>query len=489
MTYISKKKIKKSKRGLTFSFNGKGTKFDIGNHYIIDVRGKQIVILPTEDKQTNIVSKKNVGRSQKALFDIRNKQIVETFSHCDYLEVIIYKEKIRVVGHKDNVIRLKLKTNDQVEMVFDKQSVLKAVGDTTSVCHNFEANGFNISSREKRKVSKVLEDVQIPLRVISLFSGAGLFDFAFKEVEGFDIVFALEKDKDACKTYASNIGPIVNADIRTYQKEQVPRTDIVLGSLPCTPYTLERHNYSKVNPNQHSDYDLIDAYIQWVKDQDAIIFVMENVPGFLEVNHGYNLKLIKHQLSDYELDYGILNDIHMGGYQIRKRAIVIGSKIGRIKLPKPIIHTKSLFKTVRDAIGSINSNMPNQKDYTRSTDKVIERMKYIPAGGNIKDVPKHLRTKAQHSNAYKRLDYDKPCITLTNYRKPIITHPEFNRILSVREAAALSGLPHTYEFFGSLDSMQTQVGNGVPIALGRSIAKAIKNYVLQYNNKLKLLYP
>ncbi|WP_113675767.1 DNA cytosine methyltransferase [Vallitalea guaymasensis] len=494
MKYILKKKIKKSSRGLTFSFDSDGTLFDIGNHYVVDIKNQSIIILPSTDKDSKVVSKKRVGCKDKALFDIRNKRTLTAFEGCDYLEIIVYKEAIKVIGHKDNVINAKDKftSEDQVEVCFDKNYILKAAGDNNVLINGLsfsDASDYqvDISKNDKDIIAHAIESSKIPMKIVSIFSGAGLFDYSFM-TEGFNIVFALEKDKDACETYRHNIGPIVNQDIRKFDTSKVPKADILIGSPPCTAHSRERCNYWRQEPDKHKDYTLIDEYIRFVKNLDVKLFVIENVPGFFTHKSNSILSRIKQKLSEYFLDYGIINDAEMGGFQIRKRAIIIGSKYFKVKLPAPLIKDSRNFKTVGEALADISSCMPNQKDYSHSSPLVKERMKHVPPGGNIKDIPEYLRTKATHSNAYKRLHLSKPCITLTNYRKPITIHPTENRIISVREAAALSGLPNNYRFYGSLNSKQMQVGNGVPIALGKSIAKTIKNSIIRFNQKLAPLY-
>lgn len=79
-------KIKRSKRGLTFSIREK--LFGIGEkyRYIVDKANKEILIIP--DKNGNMtVSRKKSGNAYKPLFDIRSKEVREIVCSCDYLEV------------------------------------------------------------------------------------------------------------------------------------------------------------------------------------------------------------------------------------------------------------------------------------------------------------------------------------------------------------------------------------------------------------------
>jgi DNA (cytosine-5)-methyltransferase 1 len=152
------------------------------------------------------------------------------------------------------------------------------------------------------------------------------------------------------------------------------------------------------------------------------------------------------------------------------RALFIGSRIGKIEFPEPIYNDL----TVRDAFKNLNWNTPNQLDYSKSNNQSIERMSYVKPGHNWKDIPEPLRGKWTHSSMYRRLEWDKPSVTITNFRKTMLLHPEENRIISVREAARLQGFPDDYIFYGSLASKQQMVADAVPVTMVKIIAESIK---------------
>ena len=61
-------------------------------------------------------------------------------------------------------------------------------------------------------------------------------------------------------------------------------------------------------------------------------------------------------------------------------------------------------------------------------------------------------------------------------------HPEQNRALSLREAALLQTFPKYYKFIKPrtdffYKDIERQIGNAVPVRLGRIIAKSIKSNI------------
>jgi DNA (cytosine-5)-methyltransferase 1 len=117
---------------------------------------------------------------------------------------------------------------------------------------------------------------------------------------------------------------------------------------------------------------------------------------------------------------------------------------------------------------------------TASNPTILQRYRYIPNGGNWKDIPKNLMKNYAdrercHTGIYKRLRPNEPSIVIGNFRKNMLIHPSQNRGLSVREAARLQSFPDHFEFTGSIGFQQQQVGNAVPPLL----AKAVFNSILE----------
>jgi len=124
---------------------------------------------------------------------------------------------------------------------------------------------------------------------------------------------------------------------------------------------------------------------------------------------------------------------------------------------------------------------------SKQADYVIERYSHVPEGGNWKNI-RHMMNnysdiERTHSNIYRRLKWGEPSITISNYRKSMLIHPEQNRGLSLREATRLQSLPDWFTFCNSTNDSkdegighkQQQLANAVSFLLTLTIAK----YILQ----------
>jgi DNA (cytosine-5)-methyltransferase 1 len=148
-------------------------------------------------------------------------------------------------------------------------------------------------------------------------------------------------------------------------------------------------------------------------------------------------------------------------YGERKRAIVIGSRVGKASLPAPthvdpkrvtlLNATLPRWRTVREAIGHLAIDPDGRSWHVgrNPTAKSLARYAAIPPGGNRWDIPEALmpecwkRKTSGGTDLFGRLWWDRPSVTIrTEFYKPEkgrYLHPVANRPITHLEAQHLFG--------------------------------------------------
>lgn len=76
------------------------------------------------------------------------------------------------------------------------------------------------------------------------------------------------------------------------------------------------------------------------------------------------------------------------------------------------------------------------------------------------------------SKPFSRLWWDETVPTVVTRAEPhnqTITHPEQNRVLTIRENARLQGFPDYYQLRGPIKERYIQVGNAVAVPVARAL--------------------
>lgn len=472
------KKYKKSKRGLTFSLESQA--FPVGSRFIyqVDKNVRQITIFRSESGNT--VSRKKTGNKIKSLFDLRSKQVMDLMEQCDYFEIeqssytIIVRfcrKKVTFMQRKRHDIGEVLESECIGSIILPEEMVKKVSGGEPLYTQMTISDFLQIEEVSRKQLEK---DIPMVYKVISLFSGAGMLDKPFAEDPAFKLVYAIDNEPAACQSYRKNIGDHIECrSICNVDAKELHDAEVIIGGPSCKAFSNANR---RTRLKDHNDYWLLNEYLRITQDVHPEVFVIENVPEFITTNEGEMLKKVISESKKYEVSSTVVMDADLGGYTMRKRAIIIGSRIGKINLP----NVKVLpYKTVKEALSKVNTEWFNYSDISKSSEKTIERMKQVHPGGNFKDIPE-LAGCNSHSGRYKRLHPDQLCPTLVNWRKLPLIHPTEDRILSVAEAIALSGFGKDFEVHGTLSERQQQVGNGVPYAIGKIIKNAVKKALDHY---------
>lgn len=355
-------------------------------------------------------------------------------------------------------------------------------------------------------------------KVLDLFCGCGGISEGYS-LAGFEIAGGIDFNEQATITFAHNFkgAKVHNIDITCFPNEQIVEeygdVDIIVGGPPCQGFsTANRHQHETDDPRNKLFFE----YIRFVQTIHPKVIMIENVRGLLTRDNGYAINRIKEILGkeEYNISYRVLDASDYGVPQNRKRAIIIGIR----KEFKDIVFDFDTIEqqertTVEDAIGELysfensadgpktlltkantalreylraDSNIILDHDIVYPAEKVQERIKYVPQGGNWQDVPSHLwpsERQNRHSSAYKRLNPSTQSCTIdTGNAHSNYFHPIYNRIPTIRESARLQSFSDNFEFIGSRGSKYRQIGNAVPPLLSKAIAIAVKKILDNENN-------
>lgn len=287
------------------------------------------------------------------------------------------------------------------------------------------------------------------IKVLDLFSGIGGFSLAF-DIEGFNIVAAIDKDKRACEIYKQNLKnvDVICDDICNIEVELLPDIDILIGYLLGCGFSVSRRGESRQYDNEMNQhvYSVID-----LKKPKIFVFETSERNRFGKLvekltEQGYN---IEHYMVDSEAI--------TGKPLVEKRTYIIGVR-------QDLVSEEVLFEKSPKHISF--------RDIMQTDDVFWE---------------KYLVKHSNHTNrAIKKLDFDVGRVNCSFTNMPYIETPYGLRRITVREFARLKGYPDAY-WLNEKNVWQGYrlVLSSTNVAVARVIAKNLKRYFAgeKLNNK------
>jgi DNA (cytosine-5)-methyltransferase 1 len=328
-----------------------------------------------------------------------------------------------------------------------------------------------------------------PPTVASFFAGCGGMDLGLHWA-GFDIVYANEIDPAAAKTYSSNLpSDVDNRSILDVDLGKIPPHDLLVGGFPCQPFSYAGKRKGLLDDRGLLFLSLVeDLYVNRPKH-----FIFENVRGLLTHLKGNTFNNVKQAIRDagYALTYSVLNAADFGCAQSRERLFIVGTRNDCLdNFVFPDVSARRL--TVKEVIGSLltRADLPNNEPM-KHTKRILERYKFIPQGGSMKDVPQEHQQRKRgdvskvsgkmSSQSYHRLNENTVSPTICAMFQAHFIHYSEDRNLTAREAARLQSFPDDFIFEGKRVNMSwdtelsqyQQIGNAVApkmaYVLGRSL--------------------
>ncbi len=338
------------------------------------------------------------------------------------------------------------------------------------------------------------------MKGIDFFCGGGGLTRGLNDA-GIEIIAGVDIDNRCQNTYEHNNpqSSFINANIKDIGTKVIRSLKrggnfsdfLFAGCAPCQPFSTQHKGMG----SQHLA-TLLSEFGRLVEEFLPGFVFIENVPGIARVK-GYStflrfLNMLLH--NHYVYCYDVIDAKFYGVPQNRRRLVLLASRLKQPAIPKYKFGTELRpFKTVRQAIahypaitsGESHPDVPNHVASLLSKIN-IERLQATPHdGGDRRAWPSHLRLNCHsgnyngHTDVYGRMYWDKPSPALTGRCNSVSNgrygHPEQDRAITLREAAALQTFPDGYIFHGSVTHVAKQIGNAVPVRLAETIGKSILN--------------
>ncbi len=329
----------------------------------------------------------------------------------------------------------------------------------------------------------------------------------------------------------SNDLRILNADIADVDPVKLladsglkaGEVDLIAGGPPCQPFSTARQRRTIEDTRGM----LLWQFLRFVQVIQPKFFLLENVPGLLSAAmkhrpkslrpenggaslepdeqpgtlvHAFERDLNRRCGGAYRVDSFEVDAVSYGAPQFRKRAILIGNRCAaRVAFPDathgPVNEQRetsspfaALFPalkpwvTLREAIGDLHDPEPLILDFSPRKKRYLS---HVPPGSNWRSLPvamqresvgKAWTTKGARSGWWRRLSFDEPSPTLVAmpcHASTSLCHPTETRALSLREYARIQEFPDEWTFHGTKAQQYAQIGNAVPVRLGRVAGEVI----------------
>ena len=331
-------------------------------------------------------------------------------------------------------------------------------------------------------------------KVLELFAGAGGLAVGMEKA-GLKCVALNEIDKHACETLRTNRpnwnvyeGDIKNFSFFSYHNQ----VDVVTGGFPCQAFSYAGKRLGFEDARGTLFYE----FARVVKEVNPPICIGENVKGLLSHDNGKTLQgmiSILDEIGYNVVPVKVLKAINYKVPQKRERLILVGIRKDidvKYEYPKPY---KKIYN-LKDALKKgdlFDTNVPKSDGvkYPESKKNVLD---LVPPKGYWRDLPLEIQKDFMGASFYlgggktgmaRRIGWDEPCLTLTcspAQKQTERCHPDETRPFTVREYARIQTFPDNWHFSGPISQQYKQIGNAVPVNLGREIGYSIIKFLNDY---------
>ena len=270
---------------------------------------------------------------------------------------------------------------------------------------------------------------------------------------GVEVIQSLDLDAEATACMTANMHyfkhAVLHADIKDKLVLEQPKSDIIVGTYPCTKYSP----ISDIHGTRTGD-DLFLHFFRHIAIERTEMYIVENVPGMRK------FKVVMEamtKLPDYYVHIFCPVDAALWLPQRRQRLILVGTrKSFQIREPRQGKRKPKLADLLEQ---SPKVEMPTY---------VLKRMK-----GHYRDLPIVIDPSDDHAMAPTCVAHYSKDLSTRLVKDPEAKHGV--RPFCIREYARLQGFPDDFRFEEKRSSYKL-IGNAVPVHMGHWVGIEAMRY-------------
>lgn len=370
---------------------------------------------------------------------------------------------------------------------------------------------------------------------IELFSGCGGLALGLSQA-GFNHLLMVERNGEAAATVAHNakLGiehvmhwPYSQKDVRELDWNPYRGVMVVAGGPPCQPFGI---GGKALGPDD--ERDMWPEAVRVIRETEPVSFAFENVFGMLRERfesyvawvkaclerpnhprraretHEAHLKRLLRIPKAYEVIVQSVNAAEFGAPQNRRRILFLGVRASLGVLPPLLRRTHTRERLLWDQYVSSDywhrhgMTMEGKQPLIKPDEGLVKRMTglLVPPPGlpwvTVRDAlhglgePDGINNHSMQSGAKaypghtgSPLDLPAKALKAGDHGVPggenmMLRDDGTVRYFSIRESARLMGLPDDYSFPRSWTESMRQMGNAVPVQLGRAVGDWLMSQVV-----------
>jgi DNA (cytosine-5)-methyltransferase 1 len=326
-----------------------------------------------------------------------------------------------------------------------------------------------------------------------------------------EVRVAVEWGSEESETLQSNFGAsVLKGDIREMSAAEILQAGgldsgevaLVVGGPPCTPFSKSGFWLDYKRQSRDPNASLLDDYVRVVEHARPEAFVLENVQGLTYKTHAaqFNRVVGSMRKLGYSTEWKLMNAAAFGVPQIRKRVFVVGRRDGEpFIFPEPthsgwsehsrrVDPLKAAFVASGEVLKDLLPGTQEEGEIAEGT--YGELLARVPPGENYLYFSErgpeeaHFAWRSRYWTFLLRLDPLRPSTTLQAHPGPWVGPFHWENVendegrprarrLRTPELLRLMTFPDGYKVIGDRPAIRRQLGNAVPVELGRVVLRAL----------------